>query len=89
MPDGLPPMTWKLTRANRRKAHEEMANIVMNEQIDKSMEGDCFPATWMESETEKLLKALRHQSDSKKMGFFIEPNVKEQGLFLLTFVIQI
>lgn len=74
MPDELPPSSWKLTTGNRKKSREEMANIVMNEEIEKSMEGDRFPATWMESETEKLLKALRHQSDSKKMGFFIEPN---------------
>jgi len=74
MPDGLPPSSWKLTTANRDKSREEMENIVRDEQIDKSMEGDRFPATWMENETEKLLKALRHQSDNKKMHFFIESN---------------
>lgn len=48
-----------------------MESIVLNELIDKSIEGDRY--TWMESECEKLLKALRHQSDAKKMMFFIQP----------------
>jgi hypothetical protein len=71
MPDGMPPSNWKLSHANRKKAHEEMENIVINEHIDKGLEGDRFPDTWMESEIEKLLKALRHQSDLKHMSFFL------------------
>lgn len=74
LPDGLPPSNWKLSKANRIKAREEMVNIVVSEPIDKSMEGDRFPATWMESECEKLLKALRHQSDNKNMMYFILEN---------------
>ncbi|CAB9496173.1 Bromodomain-containing factor 1 [Seminavis robusta] len=68
----LPPLSWKLTTGNRKKGRSEMESIVMNEPIDKSVEGDRF--TWMESECEKLLKALRHQSDIKQMTFFIVPN---------------
>jgi Bromodomain len=71
MPDGMPPSNWKLSHANRKKAHEEMENTVINEYIDKGLEGDRFPDTWMESEIEKLLKALRHQSDLKHMSFFL------------------
>ena len=71
MPDGLPPSNWKLSHANRKKARDEMENIVVTEQIDKGLEGDRFPDTWMESEIEKLLKALRHQSDLKHMSFFL------------------
>lgn len=57
--DELPPTAWKLTKANRKKAREEMENIVMNERIEKSFEDDRYTST--ESECEKLLKALRHQ----------------------------
>lgn len=70
-PDGLPPTNWKLSSANRLKAREDMENMVVREQIDKGLEGDRFPDTWMESEIEKLLKALRHQSDLKHMSFFL------------------
>jgi Bromodomain len=45
---------------------------VLKEPIDISLEGDRW--TWHESECEKLLKALRHQSDVKYMTFFITPN---------------
>ena len=68
----LPPLSWKLTTGNRKKAREEMDNLVLNEPIEKSLEGDRF--TWMEAECEKLLKALRHQSDLRQMTFFIAPN---------------
>lgn len=71
LPDGLPPTNWKLSHANRLKARDEMENMVVAEQIDKGLEGDRFPDTWMESEIEKLLKSLRHQSDLKHMSFFL------------------
>jgi Bromodomain len=70
--DKLPPLSWKLTTGNRDKARAEMESLVMNEAIDKSVEGDRF--TWMEAECEKLLKALRHQSDLRQMTFFIAAN---------------
>ena len=70
--DGMPVSTWRLTTGNRKKAREEMEAIVLNEPIEKSLEGDRY--TWMEAECEKLLKALRHQSDVKYMQFFIQPN---------------
>jgi hypothetical protein len=70
--DGLPPFSWRLTEGNRKRAREEMKKLVMNEPIDKSLEGDRY--TWQESECEKLLKALRHQSDLKHMTFFIQAN---------------
>lgn len=68
-PDGLPPSSWKLTAGNRRKARDEMEALVMKEPIEKSLEGDRY--TWMETECEKLLKALRHQSVSDGLNFFI------------------
>lgn len=68
----LPPTSWKLTSGNRKKAREEMEAIVLKEPIERSLEGDRY--TWMEAECEKLLKALRHQSDFKFMSFFIQPN---------------
>ena len=70
--DGLPPFSWKLTSGNRKKAREEMEALVLNEPIEKSLEGDRW--TWHEAECEKLLKALRHQSDLRYMTFFIQPN---------------
>ena len=70
--DGLPPFAWSLTAGNRKKARDEMEGLVLKEQIDISLEGDRW--TWHESECEKLLKALRHQSDLKYMTFFIAPN---------------
>ncbi|KAL3945302.1 MAG: hypothetical protein SGBAC_000578 [Bacillariaceae sp.] len=66
----LPVFSWKLTTANAIRAREEMEAIVLNEVIEKSLEGDRY--TWMEAECEKLLKALRHQSDYKNMGYFIQ-----------------
>jgi hypothetical protein len=70
--DGLPLAAWKLTTGNRTKAREEMEAIVLKEPIEKGLEGDRY--TWMEAECEKLLKALRHQSDLRYMTFFIQPN---------------
>jgi len=72
-PDGLPPFQWKLTEGNRRIARQEQESIVLKEPIEKSLEGDRT-YTWMESECEKLCKALKHQSDAKRMAFFIQPN---------------
>ena len=71
-PDGLPPFVWKLTQGNKKRAREEMEKLVLNEPIEKSLEGDRW--TWHEAECEKLLKALRHQSDLRYMTFFIQPN---------------
>ena len=70
--DGLPPFSWRLTKGNRLKSQEEQNEIVLKEPLDRSLEGDRL--TWHESECEKLLKALRHQSDLKYMTFFIQPH---------------
>jgi hypothetical protein len=70
--DGLPPFSWKLTEGNKRRAREEMEKLVLSEPIERSLEGDRY--TWPESECEKLLKSLRHQSDLRYMTFFIQPN---------------
>jgi hypothetical protein len=70
--DVIPLSSWKLTDGNMKKAREEMEAIVLKEPIEKSLEGDRY--TWMEAECEKLLKALRHQSDLRHMTFFIQPN---------------
>ena len=67
--DGLPLSSWKLTAGNRKKARAEMEAIVLNEVIEKSLEGDRY--TWMEAECEKLLKSLRHQSDFRYMRYFL------------------
>ena len=71
-PDGLPPFHWKLTAGNRKRARAEMDALVLKEPLDKSLEGDRY--TWHEAECEKLLKALRHQSDLRHMTFFITAN---------------
>jgi len=63
---------WALSHSNRKDAQKEMDEIIMKQIIDKSDEGDRF--TWMESECEKLLKSLRHQSDNKRMCFFLQAN---------------
>jgi hypothetical protein len=68
--DGLPPFSWKLSTGNRKKARVEMEVLVLKEPIDKSLEGDRW--SWHEAECEKLLKALRHQSDLRYMTFFIQ-----------------
>ncbi|GAX18709.1 hypothetical protein FisN_10Hh077 [Fistulifera solaris] len=68
--DGLPPFSWKLTEGNRKRARQEMEELLMKEPIERSLEGDRY--TWQEAECEKLLKALRHQSDVKQMGYFIK-----------------
>ena len=67
--EGLPITTWKLTSGNRTKARSETSEIVMNEHIEKSTEGDSY--TWTEAECEKLLKALRHRGDEKYMRWYI------------------
>lgn len=69
--EGLPLTSWKLTSGNAKKAREEMNDVVLNSVIEKSLEGDRY--TWMEGECEKLLKALRHQSDLRYMRYFIQP----------------
>ena len=70
--DGLPLKSWKLTQGNVKNSRSEMEKIVLNEPIEKSLEGDRY--TWMEAECEKLLKSLRHQSDLRYMTFFLTPN---------------
>ena len=67
-----PISEWKLTKSYAVDARGEMESTVFSQMIEKSEEGDRF--TWMEAECEKLLKALRHQSDLKHMTFFIQPN---------------
>lgn len=62
---------WKLTLSNQSDARFERENIVITQEIEKSEEGDRF--TWHETECEKLLKALRHQSDNKKMAYYVKP----------------
>lgn len=64
--------SWKLMASNKKAARVEMESLVLNEVLDKSIEGDRY--TWMETECEKLLKALRHQSDLRHMTFFLTPN---------------
>ena len=70
--ESLPLKSWKLTTGNVKKSRGEMGKIVLSEPIEKSLEGDRY--TWMESECEKLLKSLRHQSDLRYMTFFLTPN---------------
>jgi hypothetical protein len=65
-----PIPSWKLRRSYWKDAKEEMEEIVFNQAIELSDDGDRF--TWMETECEKLLKCLRHQSDYKKMEFFLD-----------------
>jgi hypothetical protein len=67
-----PISQWKLTISNLKDARKEMDEIVMKQEMERSEEGDRF--TWMEAECEKLLKSLRHQSDNKRMCFFLQPN---------------
>lgn len=69
--NNMPPSSWKLSKANHQKGQEEMQRIVLQEHIEKSFEGDRY--TWMETECEKLLKSLRHQSDLRYMTFFLQP----------------
>ncbi len=63
---------WKLTVSNQNDARHEMEQVVIHHSIEKSDEGDRY--TWYEVECEKLLKSLRHQSDQKKMQYFIFPS---------------
>lgn len=67
--ESLPIASWKLTTGNKKKARSEMEEIVLNEHIEKSLEGDGY--TWTEMECEKLIKSLRHQSDFKYMKWYI------------------
>eukprot|EP00571_Detonula_confervacea_P006186 CAMPEP_0172316206 /NCGR_PEP_ID=MMETSP1058-20130122/27507_1 /TAXON_ID=83371 /ORGANISM="Detonula confervacea, Strain CCMP 353" /LENGTH=1200 /DNA_ID=CAMNT_0013030463 /DNA_START=35 /DNA_END=3637 /DNA_ORIENTATION=+ len=64
--------SWKLTIRNREMARKEMESTVFNELLDKTEPGDKF--SWSEQECEKLLKSLRHTSDNKRMGFFVQMN---------------
>lgn len=64
-----PIPSWKLRRSYWKDAKEEMEDIVFNQVIERSDDGR---STWMESECEKLLKCLRHQSDCKRMELFLE-----------------
>ncbi|KAL7542395.1 hypothetical protein ACHAXR_011744 [Thalassiosira sp. AJA248-18] len=64
--------SWKLTIRNREMARKEMESIVFNELLDITEPGDKF--SWSEQECEKLLKSLRHMSDQRNMGFFVQMN---------------
>jgi hypothetical protein len=63
---------WKLTTSYKQAARTEMESIVLKYPIDKSEKGERN--SWGEAEIEKLLKALKHQSDLKHMTYFIAPN---------------
>ena len=63
---------WKLTTSYKQAARAEMETIALKNPMEKSDVGDRF--TWMESECEKLLKAMRHQSDLRYMTYFISPH---------------
>jgi len=62
---------WKLTKRNAEMARKEMEQTVFNELIDKTEPGDTR-YSWHEQECDKLLKALMHTSDRKRMSFFIQ-----------------
>eukprot|EP00586_Coscinodiscus_wailesii_P006030 CAMPEP_0172489522 /NCGR_PEP_ID=MMETSP1066-20121228/19577_1 /TAXON_ID=671091 /ORGANISM="Coscinodiscus wailesii, Strain CCMP2513" /LENGTH=1702 /DNA_ID=CAMNT_0013257455 /DNA_START=188 /DNA_END=5296 /DNA_ORIENTATION=+ len=62
---------WDLNKKNREESRREMEKIVLKQPMEKSEIGDRY--TWMESEGEKLLKALRHQSDLRYMTYYIQP----------------
>lgn len=62
--------TWKLSKSYRSDSRSEMEGLVMNAPLISSDFGDKF--TWMEAECEKLLKALRRQTDTRYMTFFIQ-----------------
>mmetsp|Transcript_6146 Transcript_6146/g.7562 ORF Transcript_6146/g.7562 Transcript_6146/m.7562 type:complete len:2429 (+) Transcript_6146:71-7357(+) len=61
--------SWKLTVQYKDAARKEMESAVFPI-MEKSDEGDRY--NWMETECEKLLKTLRHQSDLRYMTFFIK-----------------
>jgi len=63
---------WKLTTSYKQAARTEMEGIVLKFAMEKSETGEKF--TWGEMEIEKLLKALRHQSDLRYMTYFISAN---------------
>lgn len=60
---------WKLTKEFKKAAKQEMESLVLNIQMEKSDITERL--AWWELECEKLLKALRHQSDLRYMTFFI------------------
>ena len=60
---------WQLTKTFKQDAKREMEGLVMNIALEKSDIYDRF--TWWEQECEKVLKALRHQSDLRYMTYFI------------------
>jgi len=64
--------SWKLSTRNRDLARKEMEAIVYQELIDTTDPGDRY--SWTEQECDKLLKSLRHMSDAKHMGYFIQMN---------------
>lgn len=64
-----PVIRWELTTINHEDSKKEMENLVMQEPLVKSDYGDKY--SWMESECEKLLKALRRQTDTRLMTYFI------------------
>lgn len=66
-----PISQWRLSTSNLSDARLEMEEIVFSQVIDLSDEGER--STWMEGECEKLLKVLRHQSDQKRMKYFLTP----------------
>jgi hypothetical protein len=63
---------WKLTTRNKEMARKELEDIVFNEHLERTEPGDRL--SWSEQECEKLLKSLRHTSDNKHMGFFVQMN---------------
>ena len=60
---------WDLTKDNKENSKKEMVSIVFKEKMVKSDYGDKY--SWMEYECEKLLKALRRQTDTRLMTYFI------------------
>ena len=64
--------SWKLSTRNRDLARKEMEAIVYQELIDTTDPGDRY--SWTEQECDKLLKSLRHMSDAKHMGYFVQMN---------------
>mmetsp|Transcript_14822 Transcript_14822/g.32855 ORF Transcript_14822/g.32855 Transcript_14822/m.32855 type:complete len:455 (+) Transcript_14822:2425-3789(+) len=62
---------WKLSTSYRQDSKAEMEGIVLKRKMELSHIGD-HRYTWMESECEKLLKSLRHQSDWKYMSIFVK-----------------
>jgi len=64
------PVThWELTNVNQEDAKQEMEHRVLHQTMIQSDVGDKY--SWMEYECEKLLKALRRQTDTRFMTYFI------------------